>query len=546
MTVLFEDGGVPRRQTLRRNSIYDFRSDGNRLELVERPLPGLPLAAGRPAPGPPVPQRDDVCTIPVKILADDKEPTVRRVWEKRYRERLAAASAIIQRHCRVRFEVVAVGTWNSEDGARDLRQLMAEFERTVKPAPARLAIGWTGQYQALRGEPHMGGTRGPFHSHILLREWGHQLAEPDRLEMLVHELGHFLGAAHSAESRSVMRPDIGNRPARARSFHIGFDAPNTLAMYLVGEELRSRARSSPLVHLGQLPPASKDRLRAVYHLLAAALPDDPAAPRFLAILDQSLGLAGEPPERVRAVIAGARIVVQAVTEAARRNRQLPESLPPPDQPPVGARRGTEDEARLSGDRLTGYYVRQAAAAARRLPPAAGPGAFLLGLGVALDDSAMLPEAPIAGNLWQQIESASERAARLAVLGTPTVQTRHDLAQHFAVSAALVVLVGPQGAEGIGVLRELSDSRNGRGFSFVHLSADLSGILFATAVSAGKIPLARLEDGFAAADFLPEPGGLKEGIGWDEFVSSYGYPPDNRLVQERESLRQRILALPGYK
>ncbi len=49
---------------------------------------------------------------------------------------------------------------------------------------------------------------------------------------------------------------------------------------------------------------------------------------------------------------------------------------------------------------------------------------------------------------------------------------------------------------------------------------------------------------AVADFRPELSELKEGIGWEEFVSSYGYTPDNQLFQERESLRQRILALPG--
>ena len=73
-------------------------------------------------------------------------------------------------------------------------------------------------------------------------------------------------------------------------------------MYLVGEELRSR--TVPSIHLCQLPLATKDRLRGVYRLLAASLPDDPAAPRYLAMLDQSLGLAGDSPERVRAVIAG--------------------------------------------------------------------------------------------------------------------------------------------------------------------------------------------------------------------------------------------------
>ena len=74
-------------------------------------------------------------TISVKIMADDKEPTVRRLWEKRYRDRLAAASDIIERCCHVRFKVVAVGTWTSDDSVRDLEKLMNEFERKVKPEP---------------------------------------------------------------------------------------------------------------------------------------------------------------------------------------------------------------------------------------------------------------------------------------------------------------------------------------------------------------------------------------------------------------------------
>ena len=435
VTVLFDDGGWPRRQTLRGNGIYDFRSDGNRLELVERPLPGLPAPAGLPAPTPPARPRDAVCTIPVKILADDKEPTVRRVWEKRYRERVAAASDIIERYCRVRFEVVAVGTWHSEDGTRELGQLIEEFERTVKPAPARLAIGFTGQYQALRGDKHMGGTRGPFRPHILIREWGQPIAEPDRLEMLVHELGHFLGAVHSAESRSVMQPDIGGRQARARSFHIGFDAPNTLAMYLVGEELRAAPSPDPPLpaSAGQQGPAESGvplaGCRAARRSGGAAVLGHA---RPVAGVDRRSARTGASRDRRRGT------VVRAVTEAARKNRRLPEGTP--DRAAV--------EARLDGDQLTEYYVRQAAAAARQLPPAVAPGAFLLGLGLALDDSAMLREAPIAGTFWQQIESPSERAARLAVLGTPTMRTRHDLAQHFTVSAALVVLVGPRVPKGL--------------------------------------------------------------------------------------------------
>jgi hypothetical protein len=124
--------------------------------------------------------------------------------------------------------------------------------------------------------------------------------------------------------------------------------------------------------------------------------------------------------------------------------------------------------------------------------------------------------------------------------------RHDWAQHFAVSASLAVLIGPQNAEAAGVLKEISDSRGGSGFSFADLSADLAGIQFAGAAGDGRVPLSRLENTFRVRDFLPDPSGLKEGIAWDDFVQSYGFPPDARLSRERDSLRAQILALPGYK
>ena len=140
----------------------------------------------------------------------------------------------------------------------------------------------------------MGGICGRFRSHLLIREWNRQMAEPERLEILVHELGHFLGAAHSGEPRSVMRPDISDRQSRAKSFNIGFDAPNTLAMYLIGEELHDR----PLTLLSQVSPARKEPLRAVYTSLAAELPKDPAAPRFLFFLDHSPPLMLGNPQNI--------------------------------------------------------------------------------------------------------------------------------------------------------------------------------------------------------------------------------------------------------
>ncbi len=265
---------------LRPNGIYCFQTKDGKTELSRHPLPVMPpspIAASNvlPANKPP-------CMISVKIVVDDKEPTVQRIWEKRYRQRLSEASEIIERHCQIRLAVVAVAMWRSDSRADKMETLLREFEREVAPTPAQLAIGFTGQYHTLRDDKHMGGTRGAFCPHILIREWGRQLADAERLEILVHELGHYLGAVHSAERQSVMRPDIGDRQSRARSFQIGFDVENTLAMCLISEELRNRR----LQHLAQLSPTTRDQLRSLYRFLAITLPDDPAARGFLSLLDR--------------------------------------------------------------------------------------------------------------------------------------------------------------------------------------------------------------------------------------------------------------------
>lgn len=124
---------------------------------------------------------------------------------------------------------------------------------------------------------HLGGTRGALHTHMLLREWANQNSEPERLEVLVHELGHFLGATHSPESTSVMRPTLGDRQARMAKFRIGFDPLNTMAMCLVRDELAAH----PEVRLVRMSTATREQLLRVYVEIGRTLPDDPAATLLL-------------------------------------------------------------------------------------------------------------------------------------------------------------------------------------------------------------------------------------------------------------------------
>jgi hypothetical protein len=216
-------------------------------------------------------------TITVAIYVDDEEPTVEQLWRRRLGDRVAEASKILERSCGMRLAVKSFGRWETNDAVDDFELSLREFEHKVRPQDVQVAIGFTNQYTITRGRTHLGGTRGPLHTHILLREWSQHVNEPERLELLVHELAHFLGAAHSPESNSVMRPVLGDRQARARTFRIAIDPVNALAMSVVGEEIRERGVTS----FAQLSESSRARLQAVYSTLAQAMPDDPAPAAYL-------------------------------------------------------------------------------------------------------------------------------------------------------------------------------------------------------------------------------------------------------------------------
>ena len=195
--------------------------------------------------------------------------------------------------------------------------------------------------------------------------------------------------------------------------------------------------------------------------------------------------------------------------------------------------------------MTTYYVRRAAAAARQLPPHVGPAAFLLGLGVAMDDSNFVHDKPALNEVWQKIEPEDQRG-RLLLLGTPTMLKRHNVTRHFTISAVLVVLSGPQAAEAAGLDKEIVDSRGGDGFSFADLCADMAGVMFATHVREDNIPLQDVAARFRVEDYVPKLEGLPDDLSWDAFVKQYGQAGSENFQRQRADLFHRILALPAYR
>ncbi len=466
----------------------------------------------------------DAGVIAIKIVVDDDEVRPRPVWERIIRDRIAKASAILEAHCGVTLRISAVDVWDSDDQQADFSQSMSEFEREVLPAPAQIAIGFSSQYAIAKGRVHLGGTRGPLHSHIILKERSRNVLETERLELLVHELGHVLGASHSPEPKSVMRPVISGGLQRAAGAQVQFDPPNTLLIALMGEEIRKRRVGD----FSDLTPATRRRMREIYSAIEPTLPDDPAASQYL----QIVASAGARP-----LVDDARKVLQQIVRVANVQKKL-------NREAVANANGVS--AAIADDKLLELYVSQAALAAKQVRRENGPRALILALGVAMDDTGTLRQLPIAVGVLPHIEGEVQRTERLAAIGKPTMRGRADLAKHFFVSAHLVALAGSDAARSAGLIKEILDSQGGSGFSFADMAANRAGIVFANAVLTGRLTLDDVSRRFTVDAFLPPVDDLQEQLAANEFTEGFGGLGDDRLTTELNRIEARIMALPVYQ
>ncbi|MEE4280011.1 MAG: hypothetical protein V2I82_16215 [Halieaceae bacterium] len=129
----------------------------------------------------------------------------------------------------------------------------------------------------------------------------------------------------------------------------------------------------------------------------------------------------------------------------------------------------------------------------------------------------------------------------------TLRGRRDLAQHFAVSAALAAGGGSAFADAVGVFKELSDSQGGSGFSFADLLADRAGVVLAEAATGGRAAyiqasLARQTD---EAWFMPRIDRLPEGLQELEFRRRYDDLDTRAYGEASDELERRIAGLALY-
>lgn len=251
-------------------------------------------------------------TIPVRIYTDTNIPLAEALWRKRVNQRIEDASRILERTCFVKLEIRSFEQWSSDPQCENLPEVLKDFEAKVPEEQGVLSIGFTAHRNAPGCGTELGVARQPFCGKILLREEAPQITEVERLETLLHELGHFLGAVHTADESSVMRTVLHERHARAANFVIGFDPLNSLAMNLWVRQYRRNDEKRPRsVH-----PDIAMELLTVYKMVqkfgdvqkeqGVKVLENPNVDSFVNLLEKMLkaqGLLQEPKKETKAPAA---------------------------------------------------------------------------------------------------------------------------------------------------------------------------------------------------------------------------------------------------
>ena len=514
--------------TLKLNSIYAFTGDST-LELKHRFSVDAASSSDESKQTRPI-AIDAVVTVPIMILVDDDEPRRREIWERELRERVEQASDIFEQACRIRFEIAKIGTWETDDRTTDFDKTLAEFQQKVKPEPGiALAIGFTSQYEVqTKGRFHMGGTRGPLFPYILIREWSQHVGKPERLELLVHELGHVFGATHTPNQKSVMRPVVGDNRSNAKSFRIGFDPLNTLVVYLFCEPLRLDGVRS----LRQLSPEVRSNLMSVYHELGQRFPDDSSAAMYQAILQRSKQIRFRPSKQAQRPTKVDPLV------ASRYDKLLPEATR------VVVRlitlQASQLEASEPGQRFD-QYVQAAAKAVEKLPPELASKAMLLGLGITLDSSGTLRQMPGFQETYDQIVPPEQSQRNHEKLGTFSLRGNADWARRFAAVLGESALVTPAGAEAAAINAWWKSSETKK-VDLHDMVIDIAATTLAAHLLSGRLSPATLSENFDAARYLPNEvffKALPEPLDQASLEQLYGNPTDPRFLKFKESVRQAI-------
>lgn len=129
--------------------------------------------------------------------------------------------------------------------------------------------------------------------------------------------------------------------------------------------------------------------------------------------------------------------------------------------------------------------------------------------------------------------------------------RGDLPRHFWVSAALTILSDKKRSITVGLAKEMMDAApGGSGFSFVDLTANQAGNLFAAAATrdaeSARAMQSRILGGVRIGDYCPDARDLPEKLGRDQFQKEFGGLGGDGTQKVVEEIRRRLASCAALR
>jgi hypothetical protein len=127
--------------------------------------------------------------------------------------------------------------------------------------------------------------------------------------------------------------------------------------------------------------------------------------------------------------------------------------------------------------------------------------------------------------------------------------RIDLAQHFIGSAAITASLNGQVAKVAGEEKELSDAKDGSGFSFIDLAADKAGTRFGEMATSSPESARKIQKAMSGikdySDFMPDPRDLPEHMDEAEFKQRFQSVDSPAYQEITKQIDTRIAETPIY-
>lgn len=131
----------------------------------------------------------------------------------------------------------------------------------------------------------------------------------------------------------------------------------------------------------------------------------------------------------------------------------------------------------------------------------------------------------------------------------TLMGRHDLAQHFLVSAGINSMSDSAWSKAIGLDKELKDSDGGSGFSFADLMADIAGNKLAdkALTDATAIDLqTKLKVMMSEQEIMGDISDLPEGLTENEFRMEFGTTSSEEYIRMVREIERRLFNCTLYR